>query len=71
MDSQCAVLEPGLSDPNQLIAEMFHVNSLEAPCNLSALCPGDDKSIYSCGCVGLRKAIISSVVLVAIIHVIQ
>ena len=31
MDSQCAVLEPGLSDPNQLIAERFHVNSLEAP----------------------------------------
>ena len=31
MDSQCAVLEPGLSDPNQLKAEKFHVNSLEAP----------------------------------------
>ena len=31
MDSQCAVMEPGLSDPNQLIAERFHVNSLEAP----------------------------------------
>ena len=26
-----AVLEPGLSDPNQLIAERFHINSLEAP----------------------------------------
>ena len=47
MDSQCAVLEPGLSDPNQLIAERFHVNSLEAPYNLSAPCPGGDKSIYS------------------------